>query len=198
MTKYILESGSIKKYPDKYKVFWDEALKGLGNKPVILWCFFALPKSDREGRFEEYSSFSENFMSGNIKPQHLHATEENFEEMVKKADLIQLQGGYTEAMKTNLSQFNLEEMFLDKVVAGHSAGSDVLCHSFATLDGRDIRDGFGIINAKFLPHYNSDYGYGDSRGPIDWENLKAKLEAYGDTSLPVYALEEGEFVVFEK
>ena len=58
-------------------------------------------------------------------------------------------------------------------------------------------DGLGILPIKFLPHYQSDYGKNDSRGPIDWEKGRLELKNYADQSLPVYALKEGEFVVIE-
>jgi len=37
----------------------------------------------------------------------------------------------------------------------------------------------------------------DPRGSIDWESAKKELENFGDKSLPIYALEEGEFAIFE-
>ena len=51
---------------------------------------------------------------------------------------------------------------------------------------------------KFIPHYNSNYGVDDPRGPIDWQKAKDELAKYGDKALPIYALEEGDFVVFER
>lgn len=58
-------------------------------------------------------------------------------------------------------------------------------------------DGMGILPIKFIAHFNSEYGITDPRGPIDWKIAKIELENFGDRNLPVYALEEGEFEVFE-
>jgi hypothetical protein len=60
-------------------------------------------------------------------------------------------------------------------------------------------DGLGILPIKFIPHYKSEtYGNDDTRGPIDWEKAYEDLADYGDKSLPIQALEEGDFVVLEK
>jgi hypothetical protein len=60
-------------------------------------------------------------------------------------------------------------------------------------------DGMGILPIKFIPHYNSAYGSDDPyRGRIDWKQAKNELMHYGDESLPIYAVEEGDFVVFEQ
>jgi len=57
--------------------------------------------------------------------------------------------------------------------------------------------GLGILPIRFIAHFNSNYGTSDPRGPIDWNEAYAQLEKYGDITLPIIALEEGEFVVFE-
>jgi|GEM_PF-4484139 len=43
----------------------------------------------------------------------------------------------------------------------------------------------------------SGAGDEDLRGPIDWQKAYDELAAYGDTSLPIHALKEGEFVVIK-
>ncbi len=74
----------------------------------------------------------------------------------------------------------------------------MLVAHYYTCDWRDCRDGFGIIPIKFIPHYESTYGADTPRGPVDWHAAYQQLELYGDTSLPIHALHEGEFLVFEK
>ena len=59
-------------------------------------------------------------------------------------------------------------------------------------------DGLGILPIKFIPHYKSNWGSDDPRGSIDWEAALRELEEYGDASLPIHALEEGEYIVIEK
>jgi hypothetical protein len=58
-------------------------------------------------------------------------------------------------------------------------------------------DGLGILPMKFIAHYKSSYGGNDPRGPIDWDKAYSELSKYGDTSLPIHALEEGHFIVIK-
>lgn len=59
-------------------------------------------------------------------------------------------------------------------------------------------DGLGILPIKFIPHYTSDFGSGGSRGTVNWDNAYKELEEYGDKSLPIHALEEGDYIVIEQ
>ncbi len=59
-------------------------------------------------------------------------------------------------------------------------------------------DGLGILPVKFLPHYESNYGEDDPRGWINWEAAKEELKNYGDPTFPIYAFNEGFYVVIEK
>ncbi len=59
-------------------------------------------------------------------------------------------------------------------------------------------DGLGIVSIKFLAHYQSAYGDDDPRGPVDWKKAYSELTTYGDQTLPIHALKEGEYIVMEK
>jgi hypothetical protein len=50
---------------------------------------------------------------------------------------------------------------------------------------------------KFIPHYQADFEGADPRGQVDWQKAYNDLKAYGDKSLPIHALKEGEFIVRE-
>jgi hypothetical protein len=54
MTKYILNSGGVKRYPDRKREFHQEMIKGLGSKPKILICSFAQAREDWETKFPGY------------------------------------------------------------------------------------------------------------------------------------------------
>jgi hypothetical protein len=67
--------------------------------------------------------------------------------------------------------------------------------------GRAIGGHVLMVLAFYLSsssHYQSAFGDADPRGPIDWQKAYDDLAAYGDTSLPTYALKESEFIVIEK
>ncbi|HEY5667791.1 MAG TPA: hypothetical protein VIR03_01365, partial [Candidatus Saccharimonadales bacterium] len=97
-----------------------------------------------------------------------------------------------------MRQYDLPKLFSDIVVATNSASSDMLATHYWTCDWRECANGLGILPVKFIPHYLSDFGTDDPRGPIDWQKAYDDLAAYGDTSLPISALKEGEFIVVEQ
>ncbi len=197
MTKYILQSGGLKNSKDKGGDFFNEVIKDLGKNPKILYCLFAQPRENWD-KFFVYKEGLVDLIDSEIKPHFELAMPDRFEEQIKNSDAIMIQGGDDHLLKYWLKQFDIPKVWQGKVIAGSSAGSDALCNSFWTADWRKCMDGLGIIPVKFIPHYKSEYGADDHRGPIDWEKAYKDLGDYGDTSLPIHALEEGKFVVFEQ
>jgi peptidase E len=198
MTKYILDSGGLRGNPDKYKKYLAEVVKDLGSNPKILLCFWAQKREDWETAYMEKSAALPELMPKGVKASFTMAMPDEFEEQVQNSDAIIIHGGDDTLVQYWLSQFDLKKLFAGKVVAGSSAGSDVLVKHFWTCDWRQCKDGLGLVDIKFIPHYNSEYGADDPRGPIDWEQAYKELEDYGDKNLPIHALEEGEFIVIEK
>jgi len=195
MTKYVIQSGGLKTAPGAAKKYFKELLDSLGNNPKILWCFFATLPDDTAIRFEKYPKLYEKDYPKGMVPVHTNATIDDFEQQVSAADVIYIHGGETEPLYDILKEYNLGNLFANKVVGTNSASSMVLSQSSWSCNHRESEDGLGIFPIKFLAHYNSDYGVGDPRGPIDWQRAYDELASYGDTSLPIYALEEGEFIV---
>jgi peptidase E len=198
MTKYILNSGGLKNNPEKAAKFNQEIVKGLGSAPHILFCYFATARESWEERFKEHAKrFLESMESG-INPKLELAFPDKFIEQLKNNDAVILHGGDDTLLMHWLKQYDLPKAWTEKVVAGSSAGSDVLAKYFWTCDWRKNMDGLGILPLKFIPHYKSSYGQDDPRGPIDWEVAYSELSNYKDKSLPIHALEEGDFIVIEK
>jgi len=195
MTKYILNSGGIRKNIEGGKRFFAEAVKGLGDNPKILICLFAFPRERWEGKIEEVKQ--KNLYPANITPHFELAFPDKFEEQVKNSDVIYIYGGDDHLLQYWFRKFNVPKIWEGKVVATGSASSNMLSKYFWTCDWRGCMDGFGILPIKFLPHFKSSYGGDDLRGPIDWQKALLELKEYKE-DLPIYALEEGEFKVFEK
>ncbi len=183
MTKYILNSGGIGHQPVLKKQFHQEIVKDLHGSPRFLLCNFAQLRED---------------MPEDVKPSFELAMPATFEEQCKRADVIYFHGGDDHLLQFWMKQFNLTEIFKDKVVATNSASSDMLATHHWTCDWRACADGLGILPIKFIPHYQSVVDDSDPRGPIDWQKAYNDLKVYGDTSLPIHALKEGEFIVVEK
>lgn len=175
-----------------------ECIEGLGDKPKFLLCNFAQGREYWESKFPGYSDEIKVDMPDNINPSFVLAFPDDFVDQCKEADIIYLHGGDDHLIQYWLKKFNLEDIFKDKVVATNSAASDVLVASYWTCDWRLCREGLGILPIKFIPHFKSKFGTDDPRGPIDWEQAYKELEEFGDKSLPIHALEEGQFIVIEQ
>ena len=136
-------------------------------------------------------------MPTDVTPTFELALPDSFEEQVKKADAISIQGGDDHLLQYWLKKFSIPKIWEGKIVAASSAGSDALVKNFWTCDWRQCMDGLGILPIKFIPHFKSDYGANDPRGTIDWDKAYKELEECGDKSLPIKALEEGDFIIIE-
>jgi hypothetical protein len=192
MTKYVLQSGGIRNQPKLKKQFHQEVVKSLGKTPHPLLCHFAQGREYWEVKFPgACDSVIEDMPSG-VRPTFELAMPDTFVEQCKVADIIYFHGGDDHLIRYWMKQYDTVELFKDKVV------STMLASSFWTCDWRECMDGLGILPIKFIPHYQSDWGIDDPRGPIDWQKAYDDLAKFGDTSLPIYALKEGEFIVMER
>jgi len=195
MTKYILNSGGIRNNIEGGKKFFAEAVKDLGNNPKILICLFAYPREHWEKKIEEIKH--NNLYSEEVNPSFSLAIPDIFEEQIKDNDIIYIYGGDDHLLQYWLKKFDIPNIWKDKVIITNSAGSNAMVKYFWTCDWRKCMDGLGILPIKFIPHYQSSFGSDDPRGPINWEQAYKELKGYKE-DLPIYALKEGEFVVFEK
>jgi len=197
MTKYILNSGSVGDYPDLATKFFGEMVKGLGNQPRLLICCFAIPREDWEEKFENDKTRT-NFFPEGVSPVFELAFPDTFEEQIKNCDAMYIHGGDDHLLQYWLRQFDLPKIWDGKVIATNSASSHAVSTHFWTCDWRKTMDGLGILPIRYLAHFKSAYGGDDPRGPIDWEEALKELEGYGDASLPIHAVKEGEYVVIEQ
>jgi peptidase E len=198
MTKYILNSGGLKNQPDRARKFMAETTSGLGNDIKLLLCFFAEPDiSTWPTRFETMSRLLQEWSPEGVTLRSLATDYEHFEQQVKENDAVYLHGGITDHAVKVFSQYDLPKVFAGKVVASNSAATHMFSESFWSADERTLGHGLNVVPIRTIAHYKSHFGDDDPRGPIDWQKAYDELKAYGDTSLPIYALEEGEFIVRE-
>lgn len=196
MTKYILNSGGIRNNIEGGKKFFAEAVKDLGNTPKVLLCLFAYPREHWGKKFIETKEQS--LYPENVNPIFELAYPDKFEEQIKNSDILYIYGGDDHLLRHWFDKFDIPNIWQGKVVATNSASSQILSKNFWTCDWRMCMDGLGILPIKFISHYGSSFGSDDSRGPINWDKAYEELKSYGDTSLPIYALLEGEFIIFTK
>lgn len=197
MTKYILNSGGIRNSADKGARFYNEIVRGLGSRPRVLLCHFAQPREDWEIKFPEYVEAFRSVMPADVQPTFEMAFPDTFVEQLKESDAVYFHGGDDHLIQYWLHQFQVPRIWEGKVVATNSASSHALVSFFWTCDWRRCMKGLGILPIKFLAHFESAYGHTDPRGPIDWSKARRELAEYGDVTLPVCALHEGEYQVIE-
>lgn len=195
MTKYILNSGGLKNNIEGGKRFFTECVKDLGENPKVLLCLFACAREYWEKKFKELKH-NELYPEG-VNPIYDLAFPDKFEQQIKNSDIVYIYGGDDFLLQSWFNNFNIPKIFDGKVVATNSASSNYFSKHFFTCDWRKCMDGSGILPIKFIPHYQSSFGSKDPRGLIDWDKAYKELSEYGDKSLPIYALKEGEYITFE-
>jgi hypothetical protein len=207
MTKYILQSGNVKDYPEKMKKYNEEVFRDFlsggknektENEPVkVLFNFFSQKREDWEVKYENYDNYLKE--SVDLKVETKMAMPDEFTEQCQWADVVIFAGGDDDLLQYRMSKFNVPKIWEGKIVTGSSAGADYLSVAFWPYDWREVKDGSGIVPVKFIPHYKfAESMEGDTRGPIDWKKAYEELKNYGDKNLPIHALEEGDFIVIEK
>lgn len=197
MTKYVVNSGGLKNNTPGAKKFMAELVEGFGEKPKVLFCFFAEKRENWEEKFPQYVEGFSSWSPDGVLPEFELAFPEKFVQQIQNNDIIYIHGGDDHLVQYWLGQFDLPKIWEGKVVGTNSASTHAISRYFWTCDWRQIKDGLGLLPIKTLAHFKSAYGESDPRGPIDWEAAKKELAEYGDKDLPIYALEEGEFEVFE-
>jgi len=158
MTKFILHGGFDKNIEYIRDEFFQEALKDAPVDVKIFLVFFAELEESMQLRIEQCKGqFKKNKGSKNL--EFKMATEENFLEGCAWADIIFLSGGRTVKLLESLKKFkNLSQIFKGKIVAGDSAGVNVLGYSFYSRKIKEINEGLGILPFKIIVHYTEDMG----------------------------------------
>jgi len=82
-----------------------------------------------------------------------------------------------------------------KVVAGTSAGAEILSKYSYNLDTSELSENLGLLPIKFIPHWQSDYK-DIKNNSVDWKKVYHELKNYKE-DLEIVTLREGEFKVYE-
>ncbi|MCX6755059.1 MAG: Type 1 glutamine amidotransferase-like domain-containing protein [Candidatus Nomurabacteria bacterium] len=95
------------------------------------------------------------------------ASQENFILQLESADVVYFQGGSSLKLLEVLKKYpNLKDLLKGKIVAGDSAGANVMCTFFYTPSTDKVLEGLGILPIKIIPHYKEKYaGKFESIGP---------------------------------
>lgn len=155
-TKFILHGGFMKGVRQEDDNFFREILKTAPENTKILLVYFAEPPEKVDQRREEdLDSFNRN--RGSKVVSFDIATEKDFLKQIESSDIIYLHGGGSARIMEILKQYSgIEELFKGKIVAGDSAGANVLTRAFYSTTGGGLMYGLGIIPIKLICHYTPD------------------------------------------
>jgi peptidase E len=177
-TKFILHGGFTPgNQKEDNSPFYKEILRDVHEKAKILIVPFA---KDIE-RIPVTTERVKGEFNQNKHQEELHfevASEESFINQVISADIVYFQGGTSLKLLEALKKFpNLKDLLKGKIVAGESAGSNVLGKFFFSPSANTVFEGLGILPIKIIPHYKKEYD-----GKLD--DFGSNLE---DVLLPEYS-----------
>lgn len=157
-TKFILHGGFTWGAKQENDAFLKEILRTTPNKVKVLLVYFA-KELDRiaKNQEEDIKQFTKN--KGDKTLSFEVATEKSFPEQVGGSDVIYLHGGHSGMLLDALKKYpNLKQLFDGKIIAGDSAGANVVCSAFYSMK-IGVEEGLGLLPIKIIPHYleeNSD------------------------------------------
>lgn len=119
---FILCGGYEWKYEISMKKLSEFILKRV-SKPKILDVWFAM----EEERYKKYDDiFVEIYKNNQILFERKIATQENFIEECKWADVINIHGGSSDLLFPIMQKYDLSVLYENKIVIGSSAGAKFL------------------------------------------------------------------------
>lgn len=187
MTKYILHGGALIKKSENNKKFFAEIVKGLPKRPNILCIYFSREKRFWPGLFKQ-DKINFSFVASRKVIDFVLAADKisALVEQIKKANAIYMFGGSTASLIGIFGKVaNLKELYKGKVVAGESAGANMLSKYYYSNSQENIRQGLGLLPIKTFCHYGKE------------KSAKLeKLKKYGG-KFKVYAIPEEKFVIIK-
>lgn len=185
MTKYILHGGKTSVNSiDNQKYYLETINIPKQNMNLLIVSFAREPQIWKE-KLEQYRQIFLNLNSDKqINFVLADPDSKIFTKQIQEADIIFILGGETIRLIKHLENIkNLKELFKDKIIAGSSAGANLLSKYYYTINGKEVRHGLGILNIKTFPHFEPSL-------TKELEELKNYKE-----DLPIYTLPEEKFEI---
>lgn len=151
-TKFILQGGFPKNGKQENDAFFSEILSTAPQDTKVLLVLFAkeLDRVEKNMK-EDIEQFTKNSEGRNLTFDI--ATEDNFIKQIQASDIVYFHGGHTGKLLETLKRLpDFKEMIQGKIIAGDSAGANVLCSAFYSLR-IGAGEGLGILPFRILSHY---------------------------------------------
>ena len=157
----------------------------------LAFCIFAQPEDEWDETIKWNSEMFDKF-KGDRTIEYKTMTAENFEDVSAWADIIYVPGGNVFTLLDKLKPYYLDKLWDDKVVAGSSAGADLLCAHFVSLQHRKLGDGLGWVPVTCVPHWRDEF---EDYTADDWDWAEQEpLRKH--PKVPVLGISEGRFVEY--
>ncbi len=143
-------------YEWKYKMEMKRMANFILNKvpkPKILDVWFAMEK-DKYKKYDDI--FIEIYRNNQMLFERKIATQENFIEECKWANVINIHGGSSELLFPCMQKYDLSVLQEGKIVIGSSAGAKFLCSYSPNWNGAGLREGRKILPFNVIVHYGDD------------------------------------------
>ncbi|HDH07591.1 MAG TPA: hypothetical protein ENG89_01060, partial [Candidatus Moranbacteria bacterium] len=166
--------------------FFREIVSDFSEPIKVLIVCFATEKDTWPDQFEwEKKKFT--FLNENIEFILADDNPEIFPKQVVDSDAIYIKGGSTQPLYKKLKNIkNLSNLFRGKILAGSSAGANIVAKYYYSYHRDRIEEGLGILPIKVFVHYSEE----------KVEKLKI-LEKHKE-NLKTYVIPETEYVVIDK
>lgn len=149
---FILGGGFEWKYEEQMKRMAKFILNKV-SRPKILDVWFAM----NEEEYKKYDEIFEKIYKDNgILFERKIATQENFIEECKWADVINIHGGSSKPLFLFMQKYDLSVLSENKIIIGSSAGAKYLCSYSPNWDGNGLREGSKILPLNVIVHYGDD------------------------------------------
>lgn len=156
MATYILHGGFERADNELNNTFYQELVKDIPDNGTLLLVYFASTHSDEENQqlYEDHTKKIRSLTNKNIKFEL--ATEKDFVDQVRHADVIHMRGGHTPKLLSILRNYpELPSLFATKTVGGSSAGAYALAKYGPGHSEKGIREGLGLVPTRLICHYES-------------------------------------------
>ena len=159
-------------------------------KPKILDVWFAM----NEDKYKKYDDiFVEIYKNNKMLFERKIASQENFIEECKWADVINIHGGSSDLLFPIMQKYDLNVLNEDKIVIGSSAGAKFLSLYSPNWNGNGLRKGRGILPINVIVHYGDDKFLKED---ASWEDVTMAM-TYSPIGLSVI-LKENDIRAFDK
>lgn len=185
MTKFILHGGETSRQSIHNRNFFTEMIKNKSKDIRILLVYFARPKEKWSYLLEDdkrkfLAASTDKILEFTLASKKPLA----FIKQIKAMDVIYIRGGSNDLLKKYFPKIkNLPALLKGKVIAGSSAGANLISKYYFATDIRKIRSGLGLFPIKVFCHFFKR----------DKKELE-KLKRYGE-ELKVFAIPETQFFV---